>query len=512
MYKQFAFVALGLLLSLSESFAQTDPYFEDAIRYSQTQPAGTARFLGIGGVNNALGGDLSSLAGNPAGLGVYNKSELGVSMGLGFASPNTSYNGTNTGDNRSYIYFPNLGVVFSSDRTKETSGAFKGGSFGVGLTRISNFQNEYVFSGKNTQNSMTDYFISLANGKSENYYGSLKSDELLNPDEMAYYTFLIEPQYTPTPASNYYSWNTGYSSKQTGTVLTKGAINQWNFTYGANFNDNFYLGASLGVPMLRYITDKTYKESVLNNDSLNYFRFDESLTVKGTGVNLKLGFIAKLSDRMRFGMSFVTPTYYGINETYDSYLKVQYKVDQILDKYGTSDIPGGMVDIKSQTNSFKYNLYTPLKVGGGLAYFLGKSGFISADLEYVPYNLINLKENNLYSTAGNSTFIDDNQAFKSLKPQVNFNVGAELRKDVYRFRAGFSKQGDAFAGMNGINRSTYNFSLGAGVRFDTYYADFALVNTRSSNVYAPYTLPDNSPIANIKNKTTQFVISTGLFF
>jgi hypothetical protein len=360
---------------------------------------------------------------------------------------------------------------------------------------------------------MTDYFVSLANGKSENYYNNLQPDAMASPDELAYYTFLIEPQYNPTPASNYYTWNLGYSSKQTGTVLTKGAINQWNFTYGANFNDNFYVGASLGVPMLRYITDKTYKETVLNNDSLNYFRFDESLTVKGTGVNLKLGFISKLSDHLRLGMSFVTPTYYTINETYDSYLKAQYKVEQIQDKYPTpADIPGGVVDIKSQTNSFKYILYTPLKVGGGLAYFMGKAGFISADIEYVPYNLINLRESNLYATAGNSTFSDDNQAFKSLKPQINFNIGAELRKDVYRFRAGFSKQGDALAGMNGVNRSTYNLSLGAGVRFDTYYADIALVNSRSSNVYTPYTLPDNSPIANIKNKTTQFVISTGIFF
>ena len=48
--------------------AQTDI---DALRYSQTSIAGTARFTSMAGAFGALGGDFSSLATNPAGVAIY---------------------------------------------------------------------------------------------------------------------------------------------------------------------------------------------------------------------------------------------------------------------------------------------------------------------------------------------------------------------------------------------------------------------------------------------------------
>ena len=42
----------------------------DAYRFSQPDLRGTARFMGMGGAFGALGGDLSTLSQNPAGIGV----------------------------------------------------------------------------------------------------------------------------------------------------------------------------------------------------------------------------------------------------------------------------------------------------------------------------------------------------------------------------------------------------------------------------------------------------------
>lgn len=533
MYKKLALLTGGIIFFLSNSFSQNiDPdalgYYPDALRYSQFQPFGTARFMGMGGVNNALGADLSSLAGNPAGLGVYNKSEMGISMGLGFASPNSTYFGTQNRDNRQYLTFPNLGMVFSSNRNENAGKFFRGGSFGIGLTRISNFQNEFTYTGNNSQSSMTDYFINLANGTDVSNYDNLDpSKDLYSLDQLAYWTFLISPV-SSNNTNTYRSWNQGQESKQQETVLTKGAINQWNFTYGANLNDRIYLGASVGLPQLRYISSKSYKETILENfnqinDTLDNFRLNESLTQKGGGANFKIGMIMRASDVFRFGFSIQTPTYFGINETYSSDLKVQYKTDYLYDtQSGGAVAVQSPVEYKSQTDVYKYNLVTPMRIAGGVAFFMGKKGFISADLEYVPYRQMYLKENKLYTSPGGATFVGDNATIKNIyKSAFNINLGGELRSDIYRLRAGFSRMSDPYSyTISGVNRTTYNVSIGGGIRVEDYYIDVAIVNSRGHSVYYPYTFTQNqyytptasSPVVNVKNVNTSVIISTGFFF
>ena len=46
----------------------------DAFKYSQTELNGTARYLGMGGAFGALGGDISAMNTNPAGLAIYKRS------------------------------------------------------------------------------------------------------------------------------------------------------------------------------------------------------------------------------------------------------------------------------------------------------------------------------------------------------------------------------------------------------------------------------------------------------
>ena len=43
----------------------------DAFRFAAPDMKGTARFMSMGGAFGALGGDLTTLSQNPAGIGVY---------------------------------------------------------------------------------------------------------------------------------------------------------------------------------------------------------------------------------------------------------------------------------------------------------------------------------------------------------------------------------------------------------------------------------------------------------
>ena len=63
-----------VLLNSSEGNAQS--YAESALLFSRTNPGGSARIQALGGTQVSLGGDYSSAFSNPAGLGMYNKSEF----------------------------------------------------------------------------------------------------------------------------------------------------------------------------------------------------------------------------------------------------------------------------------------------------------------------------------------------------------------------------------------------------------------------------------------------------
>jgi hypothetical protein len=64
-----ALFLLFSVLTLSEAVAQIYTYPNLAKQFSTSYSSGTARMQALGGANTALGADLSSITGNPAGLG-----------------------------------------------------------------------------------------------------------------------------------------------------------------------------------------------------------------------------------------------------------------------------------------------------------------------------------------------------------------------------------------------------------------------------------------------------------
>lgn len=62
-------IALSTLLLGALSITAQGQYLQDVLRFSQPEQGATARFKGLGNAQTALGGDLSSISGNPAGLG-----------------------------------------------------------------------------------------------------------------------------------------------------------------------------------------------------------------------------------------------------------------------------------------------------------------------------------------------------------------------------------------------------------------------------------------------------------
>src|SRR5262249_13854967 len=143
-----------------------------------------------GGAFGALGGDFSSLAVNPAGIGIYRKSEFTFSTSLYMNQTTSDFLGNASTENRFNLNVPNLAFVFShkTKAEKEDKIGWKSVSFALGLNRINSFQTRSYFQGYNQNNSLLDHFTETANQN-----GNPLSETSLDPfyEKLAYGAGLI---------------------------------------------------------------------------------------------------------------------------------------------------------------------------------------------------------------------------------------------------------------------------------------------------------------------------------
>src|SRR5690606_15656721 len=91
--------------------AQNAQYINSIPAYSNEINAGSARYIGMGGSMGALGGDISSVEQNPAGLAVAIASDVNVTLGFNsYKNESTFGNTVKTDDNS--LMFQNIGGTF----------------------------------------------------------------------------------------------------------------------------------------------------------------------------------------------------------------------------------------------------------------------------------------------------------------------------------------------------------------------------------------------------------------
>src|SRR5690349_14596598 len=264
MKKIAGLMVVGMLWAAHNSSAQS--YAETAMMFSRTKASGSARVLGMGGAQNSLGGDFSSAYSNPAGLGMYNRSEASITPGyLNLNTFGKYYSGDNlisdsgNSASRSNLNMTGLGLVFSRDL--QGAGGFIKGTFAITMSRTNNFNRNVSYKGTNPNTSLIDYFISDARGDTPDQFAS--GGALFNTvTELAYDNYLIGPQTVLDPNGDPTEYFTDVSGMpyQQETIQQEGGQNQWNFSYGANLNDKFYIGAGLGIASINYIAQKSYSE------------------------------------------------------------------------------------------------------------------------------------------------------------------------------------------------------------------------------------------------------------
>lgn len=453
--KKLLLLSFALILCINYSLnAQNEA---DALRYSQLYYGGTARSVSMGGAFGVLGGDFSSLSMNPAGIGIYKSSEITFTPSNYFAFVKTAYNNTNTDDLDYNFNISNAGFVFAFKPKKQEQ--WKNIQFGFGMNRLNNFNQNIYIKGNNNDNSMLDDFLAKATGNAPDYLDPFSG-------QLAFNTYLLD---TVGGLTQYKSAIPYGGTQQSKNVNINGSINELLLSIGANYNDRLYVGASIGFPMIRYIENSTYEEFDVA-DTIPDFRkmtYNNFLETHGTGFNFRFGLICRIADWVRVGASIHTPTFYSMNDKWNSYMEASYDNGQ---RY-TSVSPDG---------EFDYELTTPFRANGGLAFVIGKYALISGEYEYVDYRGAKLH-------APSYRFNTENKAIdKFYTFQSNVRAGFEVKVQSVSIRGGYTYSSSPYASKVNDGEK-HSFNGGLGFRINKFFLDLAYSYAMSKEKYYLYT-------------------------
>jgi len=475
---------LFLMALVSVINAQTA---EDALRYSRIFYGGTARFTATGGAFGAIGADFSTLATNPAGIGLYKSSEYTLSLTGMFDNSKSLYNGVENSGHDGNFALGNVGFVASLPTAKHKSNALRYLNFGFGLNRQNDFNQQTFVSGPNHTSSMLNVYTDVLNSQ-PGYNPNLINYDYPFDIGLAYNTDLI---YYDSLGHQYASDMPHGGAYQEKVITTSGSINEMDFSLGGNVNDKLYFGFTLGVPWIRYYQSSQYFETD-RVDTIYYFKsfqYNYTYQTNGTGVNFKAGLVYRPANWVRVGVAVHTPTYYpGMT---DFWATSMYSA---FDNYNT-------YSSFSPQGSYDYRLTTPFRAIGSFAFFIGQIGFISGEYEYANYNQAR------YNSSGDS-YTDVNNTIKtSYTAPLNFRLGTEWRVKFMRIRGGFSYNGSPEKG--GSTGERYVISGGVGYFSKHFFVDASYQFANQSSDYYMYEAAYVNP-ANVTLRTSTFNTTFGL--
>ncbi|MDR3704556.1 MAG: hypothetical protein P4L28_01450 [Paludibacteraceae bacterium] len=484
------------LLGCSALWAQYpyDPSEFDALKYSQPDITGTARYMSMGGAFGALGGDASSIGLNPAGLGVYRSSELSITSGVVHTTTSADWNGKNGTEDKYTIPLNNLTYVISySNNDKE---GLVSSNFAFSFNKIKNFdRNVYVKGGQQTS-SLTNYMAGLSSGLSGGTV-STNNNSFNNTNVVPWLSILGNETYlinsgTGSDTTKWSGTNTGGYVRPTYSLSEEGYINEWSLSYAANISNKLYLGAYLGILDLNYDATTRYTEDFATSG--NGFTLVNNYHTDGTGINLKVGAIYRPTSSLRLGLSIATPNFLSL--TSRSYASISSSTDS-----------AASASISTPKTSSDYEVQGPVQYNLSAAYTFGKLGLVSVDYGLADYSGIKLHDNN----GNSSSFIAENQgASNYLKNVQTLRVGAEFKvDDQFSIRGGYAlvtsaTKDDALKLLRWnttttdpgflLDDKTNYYSLGFGYRNSNgWFIDFAYqLKVCKQNYYAYGTTTDSS--------------------
>lgn len=487
---------------------------DDALIFSKEENAGSARLKGMGNAQNALGGDISSINGNPAGLGFFGQSDISVTFNYLGNKNNTTYFGTNSSSTKGNFGIDQAGAVFHFPNRSHNG--WRNFNVGLSYNKTQNFNNQLTYEGNNNNTTIVNTLADIMGGTFlDDFRNSNIVEQFANPDN-GFFPLAVE----------------NGDKNQYNNIISKGNRSKTALSFGSNYNNVFYIGASLGLTSFRYEKStqfiengwtKNRTEVIADNPNsdfadpanpkydfleASYELFDNfNQITDGSGIDLKLGMIFKPATDWNIGVTINTPTWLTVRDDTRTYTDIDYYDNE------TSTESFAFYESEFYDSAGDYRITTPWKFGLGVTKFFSR-GLITADVNYTTYNTIKYNSSEEFP---NTSYESVNQGIKdTYQAAVDFKVGGEyLITNTISGRAGFNYFGNPYKDAEDTN---YSGSLGLGFKItNNMYADVAVVHQVNSYRQASYVIDEgfwgvSSPIADIDHKRTSGVLTLGFKF
>lgn len=508
--KKMFLAVIGLCLTLVPVTAQT---VYDAAKIADKDLNGTARFVGMGGAMSALGGDISTISTNPAGIGIYRSHDVMTSFSLSSFGTDANYMGNNLSTSKMKGSYDNLGFVLSTKIGNKTTLRYV--NFGFNYHKSNSFYGNMEMGGDLGNQSQSYYMAQQAAGI-ESWGNSPYTDvnigwlSVLGYDGWLITDITTDKTGTPyldedgnqindvngnplyrTPGVYYGLYDNGnasYRSEQ------RGGIEQYDFNISFNIKDRVYLGLTLGAYSVDYNKYTIYGESYENGE---YYSLTSNNQIVGAGFDVKVGAIIRPFEYspLRVGLAVHTPTFYSLDYKTRAYVESSL-YDPVTGKNEAASVATENIVDGDMIREFR--LQTPWLYNVSLGYTIGNSWALGAEYEYQDYSSMEFRDPQGFS----DSFEFENSTTAMLKGVHTFRAGLEYKViPQFAIRAGYNYRSalfnkDAFKDLpiNSIQTDTdfsntqalNNYTVGIGYRGSMFYADLAYKFTSCKSDFYPF--------------------------
>ena len=464
----------------------------DAIRFSQTDIGGTARFSAMSGAFGALGGDLSAIGINPAGSVIFNNNQAGMTLAVYAKDNKSNYFGTDSKENDVNFDLNQAGVVWIFKDTEKSD--WNKFAIAMNYDNTKNLNNTIFSAGQNS-NSISNYFLSYANGIQQDYLSNYSFGELNYSEQQAflgYQAYIINPGSSSLSETNYSSnVPLGANYFQSQSFTSNGINGKASFNAAAQYKDFLSIGINLNAHFIDYRQSSVfYEENDFENTNSDYLvnrlAFYNDLYTYGNGFSVQVGAILKPTKEIRLGLTYQSPTWYNLTDELSQAVVAVSRND-------AGELPKDIVDPQLVIIFEPYKLRTPSKYTGSFAYVFGKNGLISLDYSLKDYNNILLKPTN--------DFVGENNYMSTaLKTASEFRLGAEYKIEKWSLRGGYNFEESPYKNSKAIG-DLYGITGGLGYNFGDFKIDLAYAYSKRNyqNQFFTQGLTDYSTVRAINN-------------
>lgn len=396
---------LALLLAFFFGISLYAQNSNDALRISEPGYLGSARSIGMGNALSAYGGDFSSIMFNPAGLGLYNSSELSISGFNNNYKNNTLFYNNSLTNSLDAANFSQFGIVYKLPVSRGSL------VLAVGYNRLKDFNRIVQFSGYNPENN------------------SMIQDLTAKRSDFAYEAGVSYGLTTTQDATLING-----RLQQSGKTSEEGGIDNWSLAGAMEVQQNLFVGVTLNVLSGKFDRRREYTESdpfgIYSSVQLDpadvktlgfkSFTYNDAISWDISGWDMTLGFIYKLKQKATIGASIHLPKYFTIKEN--------YRLSSI------GDFANQTFNVLPSVSKFEYEITTPWEFSAGGSYNVDRL-LLAAEIKYIDYTQMKFTSG-LESEAERDNInwgIKDD--FRSV---FNYNLGAEysLYEMGIKLRAG----------------------------------------------------------------------------